>query len=560
MSSRSQYQSVDDGPNAYDAKPSWTSNVLPPLPPDVEAAQSEPIRCFSYSFQRKKVFVVAVVLTAVLLTLVAVLLAVSEDDEQETVKTGIFKFDDVFNSKYQPVGFRYQWSTKDPAITYIATSGANEGSLVKLTPQNQVEVLLSKDVLANYNYTTYALSPDERYALLSTEYEQLWRRSYYARYIIYDRDTQESFDLASRDLSKQRDAKFSPDGSRISFVRDNNVFYLTLADRVESAVTSDGKLNEIINGVVDWVYEEELLSVGLWWAPDSASFAYLRFDESEVALFKTPIYSGDSYAEELEIKYPKVGFENSKVTLFVYDVVAQESKEIAIQVPYEYIATVNWVDGTLLGVKTMNRFQNNETLSFIDRVSGSTTSTVSQTDQAWIDATNCFKLLSDGNYVDLIDVEGYNHLVVISQTGDIIRILTNAVPTSEVFSCAGFDPVTNEMFYITNLPARGSPDPSERYLYSVNVLSGAVVSHIPDGVIDAWYSASLSPQGGVFILNYQGPDIPRVEYWSTSGIISVLEDNAALRENLRRFKLPTIEIKTIPVLGEGKYAHDSSLI
>ena len=176
------------------------------------------------------------------------------------------------------------------------------------------------------SFSDYELSNDETKILLTTDVQRIYRHSFTATYYVWNIVTEEFTPLSEK--GAQQVPTFSDDGERIAFVRDNNIFIKSLKFGTENQVTFDGEKNKIINGVPDWVYEEEFsYNKALWWSPDTKFLAFVRFDESQVPNFTLPMYGGEKpHLEEFElypgeetIKYPKAGEKNSNVTVLVHE-------------------------------------------------------------------------------------------------------------------------------------------------------------------------------------------------------------------------------------------------
>ncbi len=187
----------------------------------------------------------------------------------------------------------------------------------------------------------YALSDDESKVLLMTNYSPIYRHSFTADYYVYDIATKELFPLS--DGGSQRLATFSPDASKVAFMRDNNLFVKDLTTKEETQFTSDGLYNHIINGAPDWVYEEEFgFAQGFFWSPDNTKIAFYHFDESNVKEFQMEVFEG-LYPEWYSFKYPKAGEDNSIVEVYVYDL--STKKTIKMDTGEEtdiYIPRMKW--------------------------------------------------------------------------------------------------------------------------------------------------------------------------------------------------------------------------
>ena len=172
---------------------------------------------------------------------------------------------------------------------------------------------------AETGFGGYSFSADEKKILIETKEEALYRYSYYATYFIHDLNTGKTQALIAGEKNKTRLASFSPDGNKVAYVYDNNIFIYDINKNETTAVTQDGQWNSIINGATDWVYEEEFALVqGYQWSPNGLAIAYLKFNETEVPEYGMDLY-GQLYPERVTFKYPKAGEKNSQVSVHVYD-------------------------------------------------------------------------------------------------------------------------------------------------------------------------------------------------------------------------------------------------
>src|SRR5690606_26397570 len=182
-------------------------------------------------------------------------------------------------------------------------------------------LLSTKDIEGLNSFSSFQLSENEDKVILGTQIEAIYRRSSKGVYYVYD--------LNDKSLEKIRKEKikeptFSPDASKVAYVFENNIYIKNLKTGKTTQVTTDGEKNKIINGVTDWVYEEEFSFVqAYFWNKNGEHIAFLRFDETEVPVFSMDIYGtygNDLYPRQETFKYPKAGEKNSEVTLHIYDV------------------------------------------------------------------------------------------------------------------------------------------------------------------------------------------------------------------------------------------------
>ena len=223
----------------------------------------------------------------------------------------------------------------------------SEGNLIRydFRTGKMLDTLMNKrDIsrqVADLRIRDYQFSNNEKMILLSTEVEPIYRHSTKANYYVFNR-SDKSLKKVSEN-GKQMYAQFSPDATKVTFVRDNNLFIKNLISGTETAITTDGKKNEVINGANDWVYEEEFaFSQSYQWSPDGRYIAYYRFDESHVKEF-TLTYYDSLYPREEKYKYPKAGEENSVVEIYIYDL--KSGKTVKADLGTEknhYIPRIKW--------------------------------------------------------------------------------------------------------------------------------------------------------------------------------------------------------------------------
>ncbi len=312
----------------------------------------------------------------------------------------------------------------------------------------------------------FSLSADESKILLTTESEQIYRHSFRSDFYVYDTKTGTAVKLS--DKGKQQLATFSPDGRKVAFVRENNIFIVDTESAEERQITFDGEKNKIINGATDWVYEEEFsFPKAFFWSPDSRSIAYYRFDESDVKEFFFPRY-GELYPEEVRYKYPKAGEDNSRVSIHVYHL--DQKKTIPMDIGEEvdiYIPRVSWTqDPTALSIQRLNRLQNHLELLIADARTGKTKVVYEESNRWYVDITDDLTFLSDRkHFVISSEKSGYNHLYKISLEDGSERALTSG--TWDVSALLGVDEKRGLVYYLST-----ETSPLERMLFSVSLKNG----------------------------------------------------------------------------------------
>lgn len=255
---------------------------------------------------------------------------------------------DGFNSLKD--GEHYTKIDEQGSIVSYSILNENDPGVVLLNAKN----LVWKD--ERIEVQDYSFNSDETKLLLMTQIESIYRRSYTAIYFLFDLKSKKLEPL-SEALQPQTLAEYSPDGTQVSFIHENNIYTKNLTTGKLKALTEDGKRNKVINGTTDWVYEEEFsITKAYAWSPDSKKMAYLRFNEKGVKKFSIDFY-GELYPDAFEYKYPKAGEDNSKVTALLVDVKSGKSEKLDLG-SYEYIPRIQWSDNSSdLIIQTMNRHQ-----------------------------------------------------------------------------------------------------------------------------------------------------------------------------------------------------------
>ena len=315
---------------------------------------------------------------------------------------------------------------------------------------------------------SYAMSADEQKILLSSGFEPIYRHSGVSDYYIYD-VKDKSFTKISNN-GKQRLTTLSPDGTKVAFVRDNNLYWMDLKSLEEHAITTDGKVNEVINGTTDWVYEEEFaITQGFQWSPDSKKIAYMRFDESKVKEYNMQMW-GALYPEDYRYKYPKAGEDNSKVSLHVYNIETKgqftpvldgRSTTVADgKSQWEYIPRFQWTNTPdVLAVMVMNRLQNTmEILAVNTSNNGLNSNTISklyaEQCDTYVEVPDTWQFITVGKgkkaqqqMLITSERDGYRHIYLYDMQGNMVKQVTSG--DWEVCDVPGID-VKNQRLYYTS--------------------------------------------------------------------------------------------------------------
>ena len=373
----------------------------------------------------------------------------------------------------------------------------------------------------------YELSENEDKMLCLTDMESIYRHSFHANYYVYDFATKTLQPLSKN--GKQRLATFSPDATKVAFMRDNNLFIKDLKTGEEKQFTNDGLYNHIINGAPDWVYEEEFsFSQGFYWSPDSKKIAFMKFDESNVREFQMEEFEG-LYPDWYSFKYPKAGEDNSIVEIYVYDL--ESGKTVKMDTGKEtniYLPRIAWTkDANLLAIQRLNRHQNHLEILAADATTGKSRVFYDETNDYYIDITDDWHFLEDGKrFLMTSERSGYNHIYLCNLDGTQAKQLTNG--PWDVTKVYGFD--GKEVYF-----QAAKNTPVDRQIYAVN-LKGKMREVIGrEGTNQATFSNDFS-----YLININSTiSQPRqFELYTNKGkLVRVLEDNHEFAEKLKTFNL-----------------------
>lgn len=386
----------------------------------------------------------------------------------------------------------------------------------------------SKD-LDGISFSDYSFSEDEKKVLLPTEAESIYRYSSRSNYYVYDRETKTAQELSE---GKQRLAQFSPDASKVAFVKENNIFIKDITNNTELQVTFDGEINKIINGATDWVYEEEFaFDNGMQWNTSGNKIAYYRFNEEKVPEFSMDLFT-DLYPSQSQFKYPKAGETNSTVELFIYDLNSKKTTKANINLEEEfYIPRIKWtLDENVLSVQRMNRHQNQLDFILVDAKDGSSQTIFSENDAAYIDVTDNLTFLNDGKYfIWTSEKSGYNHIYLYNLKGKQVRQITKG--NYDVTDFYGIDESNNTVYF-----ASSERSPMHRDVYAVQ-LNGKNKKTLTNKT--GTNSATFSTNYKYFINQYSNANSPY--YFSLfdakGNEVRMLKDNSNLKNSLAEYAL-----------------------
>ncbi len=303
----------------------------------------------------------------------------------------------------------------------------------------------SNDLPGITRISSYEFSKDESKLLLATSLDQIYRRSVLGTYYVYDINSK-SLSLVSE--NKIQEPTFNNDASKIAYGYANNLYVRDIETGNTMQITDDGKKNGIINGITDWVYEEEFAFVRAFdWNKDGTKIAFIRFDETEVPEFSMDVYGKELYQTQQVFKYPKAGEANADVSLHIYNLGSEETTKVDVS-GYNsyYIPRIEWTnDSDILSAQLTNRHQNVLDLVFVDTKRNTTSLILKETDKAYVDVTDNLTFLSDNSFIWTSEKSGWNHIYHYDKSGKLINQITNG--DWEVTDYYGFDQNTGRIYY-----------------------------------------------------------------------------------------------------------------
>ncbi len=311
--------------------------------------------------------------------------------------------------------------------------------------------------------------------------EQIYRHSTKAIVYVYDVVAKK---LVKLDNEKLMHPTLSPDGTKIAFVKDNNLVLYNIATRSARAITTDGKWNHIINGNCDWVYEEEFsFTQAYQWSPSGSYIAYYRFDESKVKEYQFTQFD-NAYNKQYVYKYPKVGEDNSKVEIHIYDIANNKDVKANFEQGDIYIPRIKWTqDDNSLVVFWMNRHQNELKLLLTNAKSGDSKLMYHEQNKYYIDINDDWQFTRDGkNYLFTSEMKGFNHIYMYSLDGKSKTQISKG--NYEVTGINGIDEAKKLVFY-----TMAYPRPLDRNLF-VTDFAGKKTTQLTQG--EAWHRTVLN--------------------------------------------------------------------
>lgn len=389
-------------------------------------------------------------------------------------------------------------------------------------------------------FSNYDISNTGHHILLYCDVEPIYRRS--SKAMVYDYDVRRNYVKPLSDSPvKQMIPTFSPDGRMCAYVRDNNIWIRKFDYDTEVQVTKDGELNKILNGVTDWVYEEEFSVTNLMaWSPDNEILAFVRSDESEVPQFSMQKYGNGTYPTYYNYKYPNAGEKNSTVSVMAYNVSSKDTKKLDVPLDADgYIPRIVFTtDPSQLAVMTLNRRQNRFQMYYVNPKSGVAKLILKDenecyVDSEWLSSIHFYK--SGFTYVS--EQDGYAHIYFYSPTGVMQRQVTKG--NWDVTRLIGYDEKSGTTYYES-----AEESPLRRSVYQIDAKGKKTKLSQKEGTNSAVFSANYAYYVNRFS-NVNTPMQITVCETKKNQVLRTLQDNAALTKTLAQLAYSPKEFFTI---------------
>jgi dipeptidyl-peptidase-4 len=480
------------------------------------------------------------------LLLIIVVLTLGVTAQNKNVELVDFVTEGTFNAK----GINQLRPMKDGLHYTVLEAGGQKVVKYAYASKKQVAVLVDIPELKNTTIESiqdYEFSGDETKMLVFTNRQSIYRRSFKADYYVVDIVRKEIEPLSAK--GAQQAAAFAPNGYSVAFVRDNDLHIKNLRFQTETAITSDGAKDTIINGVPDWVYEEEFaFNRAFEWSPNSDEIAYIKFDERAVNAYQFPLYQAshpsnnahELYPGSYQYKYPKAGQKNARVSVHVFNIRQRTTKKMDVPGDDIYVPRIQWtINPELLSIVSLNRRQDQLNLYLANSASGVARSILTDRNSRYIstDVLDHITFLEDGkHFVYVAELDGYNHIHLYGMDGIKVNQVTKG--DWDVTDYYGFD-ARNKLFYFQ----AAAVSPLQREVYSVRMDGSRLTRLTPeDGTNQAWFSKDFS----FYITEHSSVTKPSVyTVFNRAGRQQyVLEDNKALQESVKAYALPVKEFFT----------------
>lgn len=457
----------------------------------------------------------------------------------QDVANGTYRAQSIQGLKPMLDGEHYTQISKDHKriVKYSFKTGKEVEAIFDVTKARNCELKRFDD---------YIMSPDESLILIQTETQPIYRRSFTAVYYLYNVKNRTLEPLSNN--GPQQVPLFSPDSHQIAFVRNNNIYLIKLLfGNSESQVTKDGEYNKVLNGIPDWVYEEEFaFNRAFDFSADSRMIAYIRFDESRVPMYSFQWYKGmapektayATYPGSYDYKYPKSGAVNSKVSVHTFDIKSHVTRKMELPIDSDgYVPRIKFTDDPeKLAIMTLNRHQNRFDLYMANPRSAVCKVAVRDEAEQYIKEQAYSNIaFYPENMVMMSERDGYNHLYLYTIGGNLVKQITKG--KFEVKEFLGWDQKANVFYYTSN-----EESPLRTAVYKIDGKGKKTKLSTRTGTNNALFSKNLN----YYINTYSSAQTPTLITLNNNKgqeMVTLL-DNKELKNKISQLNMPTKEFFT----------------
>jgi dipeptidyl-peptidase 4 len=499
------------------------------------------------------------------LTLAAVVLAgaVAYAQQADLARSVDEQIERIFTEKaYEPPRFgpaRWLPDGSAYAIVERSAAGAATGEGSEIAQYDAVTgartVLVARSRLVPPGARTpldiddYAWSVDGRRLLIFTNTKKVWRRNTRGDYWVLEVGSGVLKKIGgAAPESSLMFAKFSPDGSRVAYVRANNIYVERLDDGRTAQLTRDGS-ETTINGTADWVYEEELgVRDGFRWSPDGQSIAYWQFDTTDVGTFSLIDDTGALYPLVRRYAYPKVGTTNAAVRIGVVGAAAGHTRWMLVpgDPRDNYLSRLEWLDATTLAMQQLNRLQNRNDLLLANAATGAVTRVFRDESPTWVEVVDEVRWIDSGRaFLWISERDGWQHVYRVPREGGDGTLVTRF--DADVTDVVGLDETDGSLYFLAS-PSNAT----QKYLYRSKLDGSGVPERVTPADQPGTHGYDLAPGGRLAFHTWSQIDRPPM-----SDVVELphhrslrpLTDPSALRDKLLAFRSPPAEFLTVDIGG-----------
>ncbi|MDQ7947902.1 MAG: S9 family peptidase [Pedobacter sp.] len=441
--------------------------------------------------------------------------------------------------------------TKD-GNSYYQNSG---GEIITITlPKNERKTVISRQLLTPAGASnplavrSFQLTDDGSKALIYTNTKRVWRQDSRGDYWVADLTNNKLTQLGKgKPASSLMFAKFSPDGSKVAYVSEHNLYVEDIASGNIKPLTTDGTLR-MINGTFDWVYEEEFGCLdGFRWSPDGQSIAYWQIDATKIKNFLMINNTDSIYSFNVPVEYPKVGQNPSACKIGVVNIANASTKWLAVPGDnvQHYIPRMEWIpNSNEVILQQLNREQNESKVFIANASTGSITEIYKENDKAWIDATEGWTWLNGNKeFVWQTEKDGYTHLYRISKDGKKETLITKG--NYDVISVNLIDEKNNVVYFMA------SPNnATQKYLYKTKLDGKGKLEMVTPSILPGTHSYSISPNGLFARHSYNSSIVAPITEWMNFTTNNPLTMEGSITNQLAKQQPPKNKVEFFKVTTE----------